>query len=64
MRRLLTYTALAALLITVSACRKEEQNRPLSFDKGVYSGPADQKLSPQTLRKLRDRVRLQAGGNI
>lgn len=48
---------LAALAI--SGCRKEEQNRPLQFEKGTYLGQQDQTLSEDQLRELRQRANAQ-----
>ena len=45
----------AALLLT--ACK--DTNRPTSYDKGVYGGKADQKLTPAQVEALRHRGALQ-----
>jgi len=45
--------------LTVSACRQEEQNRPLSYDKGVYGGKQVQKLSKDEVRELDFRIKNQ-----
>lgn len=47
-----------AALVT-SACRKEDQNRPLSFEPGVYRGQKVDDLSKATVRQLQDRGALQ-----
>ena len=52
----------AALLLTVAVvaggCRKEEQDRPLSFEPGVYKGQKDEPLSEQNRRDLGERAKL------
>jgi hypothetical protein len=50
--------ALAAGL-AVSACRKEEQKRPLSFDKGHYAGKPVAEPSHQALDAAKNRVERQ-----
>lgn len=53
---------LAALLLIVAiaagGCRKEEQDRPLSFEPGVYKGQKDEPLSEQNRRDLGERAKL------
>jgi len=44
----------------VSGCRKEEQNRILSYEKGTYLGTPDRKLPEQIVSKLEQRSRLQS----
>ena len=46
----------AGLLLGLSACRDNEQDRPLAFDKGVYGGKPDQKLSGAEVDALRGRA--------
>ncbi|MFN0262990.1 hypothetical protein ACKTEK_03835 [Tepidamorphus sp. 3E244] len=46
----------ASLALTLQACRENEQERPLSFEKGVYSGEPDQKLSAEQTDELRRRA--------
>ena len=51
------------ILITsfnLSACKKEEQGRPLNYNKGVYQGNADCSLTDGTVYQLRKRVSGQA----
>jgi len=51
------------ILITsfnLSACKKEEQGRPLNYNKGVYQGNADSSLTDGTVYQLRKRVSGQA----
>jgi hypothetical protein len=45
--------------LAMSGCRKEEQNRPLEFQKGTYLGEQDQNLTEEQLRDLRQRARAQ-----
>lgn len=58
-------TTLVALLLTgvlatgLSACREDEQNRPLTHTPGEYTGKADEKLSDSTREQLRERALLQ-----
>lgn len=40
----------------LSACRDDEQGRPLTKQKGIYEGPADEKLDPERLEDLRSRA--------
>ena len=51
---------IAVIGLTISACRQEEQNRPLSYNKGVYSGTQVQKLSKDQVRELDNRIRNQS----
>jgi hypothetical protein len=55
-RRAVTLLALASLTITVPACREDEQDRPLAYDKGTYQGQADQKLDQAQVEVLRQRA--------
>jgi len=58
---------LVALLLTpvvlLSACREEERNRPLAYEKGVYLGKADTPLSQSALQELRGRAREHMGAD-
>ena len=51
--------AAASLAFTLSACRENEQDRPLTFAKGVYAGMPDQKLNEQDRGELRARTHIQ-----
>lgn len=51
--------SIAVIGLTISACRQEEQNRPLSYNKGVYGGKQVQKLSKDQVRELEFRIRNQ-----
>ncbi len=41
---------------TLNACKKEEQGRPLSYNKGVYQGNADNILNDDEVYQLKKRV--------
>ena len=47
----------AALLL--QACRDDEQNRPLLYDKGSYSGAAEPALEAGQVEQLRARAQNQ-----
>ena len=53
------FIALTAAVAALSACAEEEQNRPLSYDKGTYLGKADQSLSSEQVRQLMMRSNIQ-----
>ena len=44
------------LSLSLQACKKEEQGRPLSYNKGVYQGNADNALSGSEVYQLKKRV--------
>ena len=44
------------LSLSLQACKKEEQGRPLSYNKGVYQGNADNALSSSEVYQLKKRV--------
>ncbi len=51
--------SLAAIIfcgMALSACRQEEQGRPLRFEKGTYGGVMDTALSEEVRRNLRARA--------
>jgi hypothetical protein len=58
-RRVVALLALASLAITLQACREEEQDRPLAYDKGTYQGQPDEKLDQQQVEALRQRAATQ-----
>ena len=47
----------AAVTLTLGACREEEQDRVLMFQKGVYSGAPDTPVSQEARRAQRVRMR-------
>ena len=42
--------------LSLQACKKEEQGRPLSYNKGVYEGNAVSNLSGSEVYNLKKRV--------
>jgi len=58
----LTINAMLMVILAMglSACRKEEQGRPLSYDKGSYLGETDQSLSDTVVNTLMQRSRYQS----
>ena len=58
-RDFLKVFVLATFVAALSSCAEEEQNRPLSYEKGTYLGPADQSLSDEQVRKLMTRADIQ-----
>lgn len=46
----------ACVLVALAGCRAEEQDRPQSFEPGVYQGQQDTALDADTLNDLRNRV--------
>lgn len=59
MRMPLLLGCLLAAGLAIGGCRKEEQNRPLQFEKGTYLGQKDQSLTEDQLGELRHRARAQ-----
>jgi hypothetical protein len=43
------------LTLGLGACREGEQNRPLTYEKGVYQGSQEAPLSDAQLRELQHR---------
>ncbi len=43
----------SAALVVLAGCKPEEQGRPLRYQKGVYGGKADEKLTAEEIRQLR-----------
>ena len=60
MKKLVIFTLSALLVLGVSACRKEEQNRITLYQKGTYLGKADTALSADAVRNLENHTRQQA----
>ncbi len=54
--RVVLALAMFGLAIGISACREEERGRPMTKQKGVYEGPADEKLTEDRLEDLRQRA--------
>ena len=59
-KKFLGVVTLICLSAALSACDQEEQGRILSYDKGTYLGPADQKLGDEQVRELETRTNMQA----
>jgi hypothetical protein len=55
-RRVMAMLALAGLVLALQACREDEQNRPLVYDKGTYGGQVDEKLEQDQIDALRQRA--------
>ena len=51
--------ALATFVVALSSCAEEEQDRLLSYEKGIYLGPTDQSLTEEQVRKLMARADIQ-----
>ena len=56
LRQVLPALALAVLMVAVQACREDEQDRPLTYEKGTYQGQADEKLEQDQIDALRQRA--------
>lgn len=57
MRKAFATLGVVALAIGLGACREEEQDRPLTFEPGVYGGAPDEVLTDdarQTLDRRHD----------
>ena len=49
-------TIILFISLTLHACKKEEQGRPLSYKKGVYQGNVDTSLGGSEVYQLKKRV--------
>jgi hypothetical protein len=49
------WLVLAGIALVAQGCREEEQNRPLTYDKGSYQGQPDQALTDEQVEALRQR---------
>jgi hypothetical protein len=49
------WLVLAGIALVAQGCREEEQNRPLTYDKGSYQGQPDQTLTDEQVETLRQR---------
>ena len=56
LRQVVPGLALAVLVLTLQACREDEQDRPLVYDKGTYLGQVDEKLDQDQVDALRQRA--------
>jgi hypothetical protein len=50
------WLAMTGIVVAMPGCREDEQNRPLTYDKGVYQGRADHVLDEQQVEALRQRT--------
>ncbi len=64
LRRMSTLLVCFAIAAGLGACREEEKQRPLSHEKGVYSGQKGTPLTDEQQRQLRQRNRRQADGGL
>ncbi len=53
---LISFSAIILCGMALSACKSEEQGRPLRFEKGTYGGAMDTALSEEVRRNLRARA--------
>ncbi|MCG8558722.1 MAG: hypothetical protein MI824_02875 [Hyphomicrobiales bacterium] len=53
----LPWVLLAGAVLSLTGCK--DTDRPTSYEKGVYGGPADEKLTPAQVEALRHRGALQ-----
>lgn len=58
------FFAFAIVLGLLAGCQEDELARPVSGEKGVYSGKVDETLSEETREKLRRRMIIQRGGGV
>ncbi len=58
---IVTLACLAAVGASLGACREDEQDRVLLYDKGVYLGKPDTPISKQARRALLARIQHQSG---
>lgn len=58
-RRLVVVVGLLAVA-ALAGCREQEQDRPLTYEKGVYQGQPDDALADDTLETLRQRAQRQS----
>ena len=50
------WLAIAGIALVAQGCREDEQNRPLTYDKGTYQGQPDTALSGEQVDLLRQRA--------
>lgn len=55
-KRALLVMVVVGLSMGAAGCREDEQGRPMVKQKGVYEGPADEKLGDDSLSDLRSRA--------
>jgi hypothetical protein len=49
------WCAIVGIALTVQSCREDEQDRPLTYDKGTYQGHPDEGLTDEQVETLRQR---------
>lgn len=49
------WLVITGIALVVQGCREDEQDRPLTYDKGTYQGQPDQPLTDQQVETLRQR---------
>lgn len=54
--RAVLLVVMVSAVLGLSACREDEQGRPIVKLKGTYEGPADEKLTRSTVENLRLRA--------
>jgi hypothetical protein len=64
MRRVPVLVVCMGIATGVAACKQDERDRPLTFDKGVYVGEKGSVLTSEQQQQLRRRNRLQASGGL
>ena len=52
--------AIVLMAVALIGCREDEQNRPLSYEPGVYQGGAVPVITDETRVSLRERAQNQA----
>jgi hypothetical protein len=62
--RTIRFFVLAIVLGLLAGCQEDEIARPVSGEKGVYSGKVDETLSEETREQLRRRMIIQRGGGV
>lgn len=56
MKRALLVGMTIGTFLGMTACREDEQGRPMVKQKGVYEGPADDAIAEDRLEALRSRA--------
>ena len=59
-RKVLVLAGVVAIGLALTGCRAEEQDRSISFEKGVYPGAKPDQLSEGQINQLRLRARTQS----
>ena len=49
------WLAITGIALVAQGCREDEQNRPLTYDKGTYQGQPDEALGEEQVEALRQR---------